>query len=253
MKLAIMQPYFFPYLGYFQLIHAVDKFILYDNLNYIKYGWVNRNRVPINQAPRFFIVPVSNKSSYQKIRDIRIDPDSIWKKKFLKLVFYTYRRAPYFEEVYALVEQIVGVEHDRLAALNAAAVRALAGFLDIRAAIVSDVSHYEWLEEELEAETSETNSFYLRTQGLSDTKTIRVLCICRAERADTFVNAIGGQALYDKAIFGRNAIDLHFVKTLPHSYEQGPHEFIPGMSIIDVLMHCGRAGTRRLLDRYELV
>jgi len=253
MKLAIMQPYFFPYLGYFQLINAVDKFILYDNLNYIKYGWVNRNRLVVNGNPVFMIVPVLEKSSFMKIRDVQIDHTSRWKRKALKTIHLNYKKRSFFDEIFPMLEGIINADATYLTEINCAAIRQISEFLDIPAEIVTDISNYEPLENDLSLSDSDVNISYLREQNLSDTKTIRVLCVCKNEQADTFVNAIGGQALYDKKIFKRNGIDLYFIHSLPYSYEQNSKEFIRDMSIIDVLMNCGKTGTQQLLNNYELI
>jgi hypothetical protein len=255
MKLAIMQPYFFPYLGYFQLINAVDKFILYDNLNYIKWGWVNRNRLVLNGQPTFFIVPIQGKSSFRKIRDIRVDTKNEvrWRKKILGSIISGYRKASFFDEIFPVLEEVVNTYTEYLSDLNNLTVKRIAQLLDISTEITSDVSNYEALEKELSTGASDIYTFYRREQNLSDTKTIRALQICKNEQADVFINAIGGQALYDKAIFKKNRIDLYFINTLPYSYKQSSEEFFPSMSIIDVLMNCGPTDTQRLLNHYELI
>ena len=197
-----MQPYFFPYLGYFQLIHAVDKFILYDNLNYIKWGWVNRNRLVLQGKPTFFIVPIMGKSSFRKIRDIRVDIGSElrWKKKILKSIVSGYSKALFFDETFPLIEKIIEMEAEYLTDINSSSIKQISEFLGITTQITTDISNYEPLEKNLNKSDSDINTFYLHEQKLSDTKTIRVLCICKNEQADIFVNAIGGQTLYDKNI-----------------------------------------------------
>jgi hypothetical protein len=95
-SLAIMQPYFFPYLGYWQLIHAVDRFIIYDDVNYIKGGWINRNRLLINGEPSYITVPLNQSSSNKRICDIALDQSSLWRNKLVKMVEMTYRKSPYF-------------------------------------------------------------------------------------------------------------------------------------------------------------
>jgi hypothetical protein len=253
MKLAAMQPYFFPYLGYFQLINAVDKFILYDNLNYIKWGWVNRNRLLVNHNPVFFIVPIKEKSSFIKIRDIRIDNKAPWKRKILNKCYLSYKKALFFDEIFPVIEKSINTDVEYLTDLNYFTIKLISGFMDIPTEIVNDVSNYESLEKDLSINYSDINTFFLHGQNLSDTKTIRAICICKNEQADTFINAIGGQKLYDKRVFERNGIHLYFIKTLPYSYRQNSKEFFASMSIIDILMNCGKAGTQKLLDNYELI
>ena len=187
MKLAIFQPYFFPYLGYFQLISAVDKFILYDCLNYIRQGWVNRNRLlRVNSQPVYFVVPIREQSSYTKIRKILIDNQTNWRRKTCKQIEMNYRRSPFFNEVYPLVEKALTGKEEYLTALNGAAMRAVCSFLEIPTEIVTSDSEYEALEIELGKSESDAKTFYLRQQQLDDIKTIRVLEICRKEGADLY-------------------------------------------------------------------
>src|SRR6266498_1735594 len=105
-----MQPYLFPYLGYFQLIHAVDRFVVYDDVAFIKQGWVNRNRILINGQPSYVTVPLKQASSFRQIRDIEIDDspqNREWPSRFLKSVDNAYRRAPQFTHVFPLIESVV--------------------------------------------------------------------------------------------------------------------------------------------------
>lgn len=254
MKLGIMQPYFFPYIGYFQLINAVDKFILYDNLNFIKEKWINRNRLlVINGKPIFFRIPLKEKSSFSKIRDIRIDNDQKWKKKLLNQFYCNYRRSLFFDEVFPIIEKSIEKDIQFLTDINCYTIQLIAEFLDISTEIVIDTSNYELLEMELSKSDSEIKSFYLFEQKLMDIKSIRVICICKNEQADTFINAIGGQKLYDKQKFATNGIQLFFVNTLPYSYKQNSAEFIQDLSILDVMMNCGKEGTKNLLSNYVLI
>jgi len=183
MKLAAMQPYFFPYLGYFQLVSAVDKFILYGNLNYIRHGWVNRNRLlTVHGQPTYFVVPIKKQSSYSKIRDILIDNQTDWQTKTCKPIDMNYCRSPFYDEVYPLVEKALTGKEELLTTLNGATIRAVCEFLEILTEIVTDVSEYEALEIELSQSDSHVKTFYLRQQQLADTKTIRVLEICKKRR-----------------------------------------------------------------------
>ena len=254
MKLAAMQPYFFPYLGYFQLISAVDKFILYDRLNYIRQGWVNRNRIlPVHGHPTYLVVPLKNQSVYSKISDILIDNRTNWRRKTCRQIEMNYRKSFFFDQVFPLVEETLAGKEDHLTGLNGATTRAVCDFLEIPTEIVTDVSGYKALEIELEKSDSALIASYVRQQQLADIKTIRVLEICKKENAATYINAIGGQALYDKNVFARNGIELYFIQSQPYTYQQRSKEFFPNLSILDVLMNCGKAGTQQLLNDYELI
>ena len=132
MRLAIMQPYFFPYLGYFQLMAAVDKFLLYDHVNYIKKGWIHRNRIrEKDREPVYFAVAISPSSSFVKIRDVHLDHTRPWRKKLLAQLFFNYKKAPFFEEVYALIARAIQCEAENLSELNFLTLTAIARYLDI--------------------------------------------------------------------------------------------------------------------------
>ena len=254
MKLAIMQPYFFPYIGYFQAINAVDKYILYDNLNYIKEGWVHRNRILINGKPSYIAAQLQHKSSNKKIAEIALVEDNRWKHKLLKTLFLSYKSAPFFEEIYSLIETIFDKDNLTLSKFNAFSIQKLAQYLDIKTEITTDCKPYLEVEKKLEPEILSKENFPEINLDTMVHKVVRVLEICKQEKATIFVNAIGGQELYYKEEFKNNGIELYFVQTLPHKYVQkGTTEFIPYLSVIDVLMNCGKQQTQQLLNKYQLV
>lgn len=255
MKLAIMQPYFMPYIGYFQAISAVDKYILYSNLNFIKEAWMNRNRLLLKDGRIYqFTVPLLHKSSNQMIGEVKIDNTKPWAKNLLLTIASNYNKSPYFSETYPLLEELLNRRYDFLYELNAACVTGIADFLGLRTVIEYDNSRFLDMEEDLS--TIDTHG-YERFPYMEKTspikKTARVIEMCRREGAQTFINAIGGQALYDKVEFSKYGIDLKFVKTGEIAYPQH-HDFQePNLSIIDVLMFNGKEGTRELLEKYTLV
>ncbi len=254
MKLAIMQPYFFPYIGYFQAINAVDKYILYDNLNYIKEGWVHRNRILINGKPSYTLAQVQHKSSHKKIAEIALVEDNRWKLKLLKTLFLSYKSASFFDEIYMLIETILKKEVETLSEFNSNSIQTIANYLEIKTEISSDCSPYFALEKKLEAEILSKENFPEIQSEKMIHKVIRVLEICKHEKAKTFVNAIGGQELYYKDEFRNNGIELYFVQTLSHQYKQNSsNQFVPNLSIIDVLMNCGKQQTKQLLNEYTLL
>ncbi|MBI5965708.1 MAG: WbqC family protein [Chloroflexi bacterium] len=255
MKLAIMQPYFFPYLGYYQAIHAVDKYILYDNLTYIKEGWMNRNRyLVVNGDPAYFIVEVKKKSSFSKIRDIQLADNPWWRKKILKSIFYSYKPSPFFDEIYPLVERVLNAEVSFLTELNSKSIIEVCNYLDIKTEINTDTSRYLQLEEKLSNDGLEISARFPSIK-LDDPekKVIRVIEICRKEGAEIFINAIGGRDLYNKEEFESSGIKLLFIQTNPYSYKQPSKIFYPHLSIIDVLMNCGKDTTKKLLNEYTLL
>ena len=253
MKLAIMQPYFMPYLGYFQAIAAVDKYIIYENLTFIKDAWMNRNRLVQKNGTILQInVPLLHKSSNSLISEILIDNSQKWSEKILKMLVLNYKGARYYEEVYNLIKEIFSIRYDTLHQLNSVSIIKIARYLDIDTEIVFDNSNYIEFEEKL-------SSFddYSMFPNLEKTKPIkkvaRVLEMCSRENSKYFINAIGGHELYSKEEFKQYGIDLYFIKMDNIEYKQFSNEFIPNLSIIDVLMHNGKEGTKELLNRYTLV
>jgi hypothetical protein len=255
MKLAIMQPYFFPYIGYYQAISAVDKYILYDNLAYIKRGWVNKNRLlVVNREPVYIIVPVKDKSCLRKINEIELVDNKNWRKKILNTIFMNYKKTSYFDEIYSIVEHVINSEVRLLTELNIKSIIDISRYLDIKTEITTDTSKYFHLEEKLEDDRLDIAARFPSVKLLNpEKKVIRVIEICRTEGADVFINAIGGQELYDKEEFTLNDIKLFFVQTKGYSYKQSTEIFYPHLSIIDVLMNCGKAGTKELLNKYDLI
>lgn len=255
MKLAIMQPYFFPYIGYYQAISAVDKYMLYDNLAYIKRGWVNKNRLlVVNREPVYIIVPVKDKSCLRNINETELADNKNWRKKILNTIFMNYKKTTYFEEIYSIVEHVINTEVRLLTELNANSIIDISRYLDIKTEITTETSKYFDLEEKLENDHSDILKFFPSVKLINpEKKVIRVIEICRKEGADVFINAIGGQELYNKEEFARNDIKLFFIQTKKYSYQQSTKIFYPHLSIIDVLMHCGKEKTKNLLTKYQLV
>ena len=251
LKLGIMQPYFFPYLGYFQLISSVDKFIIHDNVNFIKKGWINRNRLlQSGGGPIFIIVPVVNKSSYCKIRDIKIDRTKEWNKNMIKTIEYNYKKSAYYNDIFPVIERLLRLEMDNISELNYVTIKELCDYLEIDTLIENNISKYNSIESELEY-----MCIYNRNSENEpiDRTTLRIIKICDKEKADTYINSIGGQELYRKQVFEDNGVDLKFINTLGYDYAQNSSSFYPHLSIIDVLMNCGKEGTQKLLYNYELI
>ncbi|MBQ7192176.1 MAG: WbqC family protein [Paludibacteraceae bacterium] len=253
MKLGIMQPYFFPYIGYFQAISAVDKYILYGNLTFIKDAWMNRNRLMGKGGNEHLItVPLLHKSSYKWISEILIDNSFDWQGKLLKTITMDYGKAPFFDEIYPVVQTALEQRYNTLMELNASTIKAIAHILEIHTDIDSDNSRYV----EMESILAHIEDDYSPMPYLEKTRPIRkvarVIEMCRREKSDFFVNAIGGMELYNTEEFAAYGISLHFVKTNEIWYKQFNNTFVPNLSIIDVLMHNGIKSTQRLLMEYKL-
>jgi hypothetical protein len=230
-SLAIMQPYFFPYIGYWQLIHAVDRFVIYDDVNYIKGGWINRNRILINGMPTYLTMPLYQASPYKRIFDTYLQSSFDWRSKLLKTIKNTYQRSPYFSDVFPIIEKIIYYETDNLADFLAHQLSVLAVFMGIKTEFVISSRCYK-------------NDF------LSGQK--RVIDICKQEKTDTYINAIGGKTLYDTEVFFHAGINLNFIEMHPLHYQQKSDNFIPYLSIIDVLMEVGIIDIKEHLDSFKL-
>ena len=257
MTLAIMQPYFMPYLGYFQAIAAVDKYILYDNLTYILSGWINKNRIrQRNNPPSWIIVPLKQKSSYTLIADTQIDNSKPWKKKILTSIRLAYAKADYFEEVMPLLEDIFAADYDTISELNCQSIIKICKFLDLKTEVVADREPYLDIEKGLKlVEDGDYSAFPYMTQTHPIKKVARPIAICKLEGSDHFVNAIGGTELYSKEEFAQYGIKLNFIQMHEIKYPQKCNDgsYEPYMSIIDVLMHNGKEKTKQLLTEYTLV
>lgn len=235
MKIAIMQPYIFPYIGYFQLINAVDKFVFYDDVNYIKGGWINRNQILLNGNKNLFTLPLKNASSFQTISDTLIHTELYlkWKKKFLKSIEQSYKKAPFFEDVYILIQQIFDVKHTTIADLCIHSIKQVANYLSLEVVFESSSEKYH------------------ETKGME--KAERLINICQTNKANTYINPAGGKELYQKDTFKEQNIDLFFIENKLTPYPQFNNDFVPGLSIIDVLMFNSKENVKKILTQFTLV
>lgn len=232
MRLALMQPYLFPYIGYFQLLHAADRFVVYDDVTFIKSGWINRNNILLNGKPFLFTAPLLNASSFAAICDIEVSYKAPWAEKLLKTMHQAYRRAQQYATVAPLVEEVLMSGAPTVGALATMSIRKVANHLGLSAEIKPTSGGY--------------GNSHLSGQA-------RVIDICQQEGATEYINSIGGQALYSKDAFREAGIALSFLLTGPVQYRQSGQPFIPSLSIIDVLMNNSIEETRALLENYELV
>lgn len=252
MIIAGNQSYFFPYIGYFQLINAVDRFTFADNLLFINKGWVNRNRILIrNTGPFIITVPLINRKSNSRIRDIIIDDQNgqmYWRKKMCKTIYDNYKRAPYFNTVYPFVEELIYRKTESLSELNSNSVVSVCEYLKIDTEIIQNPDRHNVVEDILKDE-----EYITKTYRDTEKKVIRILEICKFEGADTVYNSIGGASLYNKESFSKYSINLMFLKTKNITYEQKNDPFIPNLSIIDVMMFNSVDQIRGMLDNYEVI
>lgn len=232
MKLGIMQPYFVPYLGYWQLMNAVDQYVIYDDVNYIKGGWINRNRILSNGTPVYFNLPIIGASPNKHINEVQVNINEKSMIKCLKTIQGCYSKAPYFDIVYPMVESIMLYKEKNLAEFIKHSFEVICEYLDIRTQLI--------LSSELQKNVD------LKAQD-------KVLHICNILGANEYYNAIGGQELYSFDDFRECGVKLFFLKTNIEEYNQFKNEFVPGLSIIDLLMFNSKDECKRMLNEYELI
>ncbi|QNL20596.1 WbqC family protein [Hyphobacterium sp. CCMP332] len=232
MKLAIMQPYIFPYLGYFQLINAVDKFIFYDDVNFIKKGWINRNQILINGRVHKFSIPLLEASQNKKINEIEVSSEDKWRKKLLKSIEMAYKKSPFFDKVFPIVVRSINNKETNLSKFIINSLKEVIDYLDLTTAIVYSSKGYN-------------------NQDLSGQD--RIIDICKKEGCDHYINPINGRLLYDKKRFDNERMKLNFISTGELQYNQYSKDFVPYLSIIDVMMFNKKSIIKDLLEEYELV
>lgn len=233
-RLAIMQPYLFPYIGYFQLLYSTDRFISYDDVTFIKQGWINRNRILLNGKDHIFSVPLKAISSFRLIKETEIDNSSYkeWKKKNLKTIEQAYKKAPYYEQVYPLVNNVFESEDKSISKLALNSIKAVCSYIGLKINCILSSEKF--------------NNHELSAQA-------RILDICTKEKAAQYINMKGGMTLYSKADFAEQNITLNFLEPELISYPQFKDEFIPWLSIIDVMMFNDPGQIKAMLDRYKLL
>ena len=232
MKIAVMQPYFFPYLGYWQMFNAVDTFVLLDDVNYIKRGYINSNVILVNGAAHKFTIPLSKPSQNRLIKDTKLKFSKDDKDSFLRMVTLAYKKAPLFNKFFPVFEAIVNQETDDLTSYLFESFIEIKKYLGIKTEVI------------LSSAIDKDNS--LRAEA-------RILEINKKLGAEVYINAIGGQNLYSYDHFSKENIKLCFIKTLQNDYKQFNDEFVPNLSFIDVLMFNDTEKVHEMLNRYELI
>lgn len=229
---AVMQPYFFPYLGYWQLARAVDTFVILGDVNYIVRGWVNRNRILINGEPHYVTVPLLDASQNRTIDDTVVDPSTVWRDKMVRTLDMAYRKAPYFTGVFPLLENLIREPAERLGDYLSHQLRTISAWLGMA-------------------------TTFVRAQDIAPKASLhgqdRILAICEKLGATTYRNLPGGRSLYDAESFARLGLKLEFISMRQETYRQiRATSFVPGLSLIDVLMSVGPDGARELLLNHDI-
>ncbi len=229
MKLGIMQPYFFPYIGYFQLIQLVDVYVIADDLNFIKNSYIKKNSILDNGAPALISLQLIGASQNKLINEIEVGNDI---DKLLTAIQRRYAKAPYFKDVFPLLQTILLSKEKNLARFLGYSLMEISSYLGMQTKFLYS------------SEIEKNNDLKFDA---------RIMDICKRVGADHYINAIGGKDLYDKDKFAAEGIKLSFIDTKEIEYKQFDKEFVPSLSIIDVMMFNSKEESRELLQRYELV
>ncbi len=216
-RVAIMQPYFLPYIGYFQLINAVDEFIIYDNIQFSKKGWFHRNRLLQNGKDEYFTLPLKKDSDFLDVNERFLSESWEFEKyKILRKIKENYRKAPFFEVSFPIIEAVFNFKNTNLFEFSFNSLKILCDRLDIKTSFIIssilDIDHETILGE------------------------AKVMALCKAVNATHYVNPIGGLELYSRSNFENCNLELSFIKSNPIVYQQFNENFVPWLSILDLMM-----------------
>jgi len=228
-----MQPYVFPYIGYFQMVNCVDHFVFYDDVNFVKKGWINRNRILSNGEELLITVPLVKASQNRLINEIELFVNENFKAKFILNIENSYQKSPYYADVMPLIREIVNADIPSIGEYSANSVLCVSNYLGL------------------------STKFYFSSTLSPESRGIdradRLIHICKKLGGSSYVNAIGGVELYSQEYFRRKAVRLSFLKTSKIEYSQFNHPFVPSLSIIDLLMFNSVDSIKDMLNKYELV
>lgn len=234
MKTGIMQPYFFPYIGYFQLINAVDSFVILDDVKFIMRGWINRNNILSGDKAYLFSIPLDKPSQNKLICETKLKFPKAEKLKFLKTIKFAYEKAPYFKDFYPILSDIILTDNDDLTSFIIESLVKICEYLGLKTKFLRS------------SQIEKDNS--LKAED-------RIIEICKQLKADIYINPTGGKGLYNPNHFKNEKIELKFIDTDFEEihYKQFKNEFIQGLSFLDILMFNSREKINIFLDSYTLV
>lgn len=228
MKLAVMQPYLFPYVGYFQLISSVDAFVVYDDVNFVKGGWINRNYILFKDDKQLITLPLQGASQNKLINQIEVGGQH----KILKSLLHNYGKAPYFDTVYPIIEDIFVQKEKNLVCFLDYQLRRICDYLGL---------HPQW---HLSSGLDKDNELCGQD---------KILAICKELGARHYINAPGGKAMYDQQLFSAHGLRLSFIHPRAVAYPQFGKEFVPNLSIIDVMMFNSQEECMALIEEYDFL
>ncbi|PNF10348.1 hypothetical protein A6J71_09375 [Enterobacter cancerogenus] len=227
MKVSIMQPYIFPWIGYFQLIFQSDTFVLYDDAYYIKQGYINRNTLLCNGQAQRFTLQVPGASSFKRISELAFSGET---SKITKTITQNYCKAPFFSSVMPIVEKVLSHPNRDITFCCQLAIESIFDYLELNINVLRSSS-----------------LFYDHNQSAEN----KVIGMCHDVGASVYVNSIGGQHLYNAKNFAQSGIKLLFLQGKNTPYYQAVDTFVPNLSIIDVLMQCAPEQVRLALANYS--
>lgn len=233
MKVAVMQPYLFPYIGYWQLINAVDKFVILDDVNYIMRGYINRNEILLNKERYRFSIPISKASQNKLIMNTKLNFSQDAREKFLKTIENAYKKSPYFNNIMPLLQEIIKYENEDLTGYIVNSIEKIMQYLSVNTKIY------------ISSKLNKNND--LKAED-------RILEICRYMNADCYINPTGGRKLYHHEKFEKQNINLYFLDTdiMQIKYYQNQKKFEESLSIIDILMFNSISKIQNFLEAYSL-
>lgn len=232
MKLAIKQPYFMPYIGYFQVMKYVDTFVFYDDVNYYKGGYINRNYILINNQSNYIIIPTKNASQNLLINEVVLFKHDKMYQNVAKTIFMAYKKAPYFDKVFPIIEGVLTSNSTYLSELAQLSIVEVAKYLNLKTTFLV------------------SSEQFASSRGIEKEK--RLINICKEVNAQKYICDIGGKEIYKKENFKKEGIDLQFlIPNLP-TYEQFENKFVPSLSIIDILMFNSINTINEMMDNFVI-
>jgi hypothetical protein len=215
------------------MVQAADAFVFYDDVQFIKGGWVNRNRILVNKTPNYFSAQLVGASSNKLIKEVGVGTNEKVNRKALNTIAQNYSKAPFFDAVFPIVDEVYHAKAKNIAELAALSVTKVADYLKLETVF-------------------EVSSRLPFAKNIAD-RAERIVEICYGFNADTYINAPGGKVLYSKEYFSQRGIDLFFIEGVLPEYNQGVKDFHPGLSIIDVLMHNDKVEVLKMLNSFQLI
>ncbi|MEG0431523.1 MAG: WbqC family protein [Anaerovoracaceae bacterium] len=234
MRVALMQPYFFPYLGYYQLINSVDEFVIFDNAQYVRRSWMNRNKILNEQKESSFItVPISKSPRKTKIKDVIIDHHTNWQEKISHQLFY-YKNAPYYHDVLDFLNECFLDNSGNLSDFNTSLLRKTCALFSIDTNITILSQRFPTIDR-------------------ADAADEWGIAVSQSLDATEYINAIGGKEFYSEQKYTDHGLKLKFINPILTPYEQYKNQFIPGLSIIDVMMFNDKNIIKDMVETQELI